>query len=757
MAQNKSKTPQELYNALCAHVEKMHSQEALLLIEKAYNLAIDAHKEQKRKSGEPYIIHPLEVTLILAELNSDIETLVAGLLHDVIEDSKYSYEDIAGEFGEEVAKLVDGVTKLLQIKYSKDETSKKQHMLAENYRKMFIAMAQDIRIIIIKIADRLHNMRTLDYMTEEKRKLKSQETVDIYASIALRLGMAAIRSELEDLAFKYLEPERYHMLAEKLNKKQTERQAMVEKMVEGISAKMKEVGIDCVVEGRPKHLYSIHKKLKKKDKEWEDIYDLFAVRVLTNTKAECWAVLSEVHEIYTPIQARFKDYISVPKSNNYQSLHTTVVGVDGEPFEIQIKTHEMHEVAEYGVAAHWKYKEGGSRKTNANEEMVFGGVKRLLTVQKELSQETDDTVFLDELKAELDTYGNSIFCYTPKGDVHELRKGSTAVDFAYSVHSAVGNTMVAAKVNSHIVTFDYVLKTGDIIEIETSRSSSGPKADWLNFVKTGAARSRIKSFLKKENKALDHVEGKKILEEEAARRKISLQELLTKERQEFILGKYNFMDWDDFLAAIGRRSIREEQVIKRLLAEKTKEEERKRKLELQNTKIEDIDIDKLVKKVDDKGAKQKAKKVKSGVIVQGIGDTDVRFSGCCTPLHGDDIIGFITRGRGVSVHRKDCKNVENFYATDEKRIINVGWDKAQKHTKYAVHLKIETEPTSTLIMQISSLLSEMRIDVKDFNVKNTSNSATFDITVMIDSKEQLEYLTTRVSGVKGVHNIIRVI
>ena len=759
-------TVAEVYNDFISKVENNpRVKKDIEDIKRAYKMAYDAHTDQLRKSGEPYIIHPILVSTILLELGMDSESVVAGLLHDTIEDTVYTYEDIEQAFGTTVAKLVNGVTKLLKIEYKKDGV-KNQNLQAENYRKMFLAMADDVRIIVIKMADRLHNMRTLNYMTAEKQKRKAQETMDIYAPLALRLGISRVRNELEDLCFKYLEPQAYHDLAEKVQKKQTQRQSMIDEMVRELDEQIKNSSFmevhncDFDIKGRPKHFFSIYKKMKTKDMSLEQIYDLFAVRIIVDTEMQCYGILGAIHEKYKPLPDRFKDYISVPKSNGYKSLHTTVIGKNGEPFEIQIRTKDMHRIAEYGIAAHWKYKDKPNTQVDmASDEAKLGvissGIKRILELQEELSQNINDNdeEYLEELKTELDIYKGSIYCYTPNGDVIEIKAGSTPVDFAYAIHSAIGNTMVGAKVNGLIVTFEHRLSTGDRVEILTSRNSVGPKAEWLTFVQTSQARNRIKNALKSQNQEENHDIGKELLEVESEKRKYDIDDLLSAKSKIYILSRYNYTDWDLFLAAVGRRAISEEQVIKHLIAYKDREDERIRKLELKNMDISSsgFDVSSLITQ-----PKQRNKS-KSGVVIQGLGDVGVRFSRCCSPLPGDEIVGYITRGRGVSVHRTDCVNVITMPDDEKARMIDTYWElkDATVRNKYSVELSIEGDDSAGLLVTISTIINDHRINITNMNVRANGTIATIITTLDVESKEQVDKLCDRIQSLKEVHSIKR--
>ncbi|MCL1936573.1 MAG: bifunctional (p)ppGpp synthetase/guanosine-3',5'-bis(diphosphate) 3'-pyrophosphohydrolase [Defluviitaleaceae bacterium] len=740
------------------------------LIKKALDMAHNAHKEQFRKSGENYIIHPIHVAIILLELGMDTESIVAGLLHDTIEDTTFTYEYIENHFGKSVANLVNGVTKLLQIEYKKDGT-KNPNLQAENYRKMFLAMTEDVRVIVIKMADRLHNMRTLNYMTEKKQRQKAQETLDIYAPLARRLGISKIRNELEDLSLRYLEPESYYNLASKIKTKQTERQNLINDMIEELKLKisnssfMQVYNCNFDIQGRPKHFFSIYKKMKTKNMSLEQIYDLFALRIIVDTDMQCYGILGVIHENYHPLPDRFKDYISVPKSNGYKSLHTTIIGKNGEPFEIQIRTSDMHEIAEYGIAAHWKYKEKPNSIVDRNSDdakisIIGNSLKQILELQAELSKSNqyNDEEYLEELKTELDVYKSNIYCYTPTGDVIELKADSTPIDFAYAIHSVVGNTLVGAKVNSVIVPIDYKLSIGDRVEILTSRNSTGPKEEWLNFVKTSQARSRIRAALKINTKEEYEAVGREMLEIEAKRLKQDLSELLNETTKEMILSRYNYTAWDLFLAAIGRKVISEVQVIKRLLAEKERREDKERKQKLDNLNISDanLDISSIINTTNVQKSKTK-KTNDTGVIVEGLGDIDVRFSKCCSPLPGDDIVGFITRGRGVSVHRTDCKNIISMPDNEKPRLIkSVFWNTSKNnHAKYSAELSIEAEDRAGVLVTISSIISENRINIKNLNIKADGQTAYIICILDVESKEQLDKLCDRILNVKEVQNIKR--
>lgn len=738
---------EQLYKELIDKIKTYHPSDDFSMVEKAYKLAVEAHKEQKRKSGEPYIIHPLKVAYILAELELDMETITAGILHDIIEDTPYTYEDITHLFGEEIAALVDGVTKLGKLSYTTKEEAQ-----AENYRKMFLAMAKDIRVILIKLADRLHNMRTLNYMTPEKQREKAQETLDIYAPLAHRLGISKIRSEMEDLCFKYLNPDAYFDLAAKIQKKKEERDQFVQSMVQELQTKMNEAGIKGKVYGRTKHFFSIYKKMVNQNKTLDQIYDLFAIRALVDSVKDCYAVLGIVHTAYTPMPGRFKDYIAMPKPNMYQSLHNTLIGPHGQVFEVQIRTWEMHRTSEYGIAAHWKYKEGRanekSSKAQKSEEAKLAWLRQIMEWQKDMS---DNKEYLDTIKRDLNIYSTQVYAFTPQGDVIQLTKDSTPIDFAYMIHSAVGNKMVGARVNNKIVPLDHKIQNGDIVEIITSQNSKGPNRDWLAIVKTAQARTKIKQWFKKEEKEENIIRGREMILADIKKKGYQPQDLLRPEWEEIVLVKYDFKTWDALLAAVGYGGMKEGQVVNRLKDEYLKE---KRKTQTAEDALKDFE-----KTIDQKPVKKH--KSKSGVVVEGIGDVAVRFSKCCSPVPGDEIIGFVTRGRGVTIHRTDCINVINLSNEERGRLINAEWDtqfaKGESNTSYLAELKVVANDRVGLIVEISRQLADDDISVKGFNVRTTKDmQAILNVTIEIKTKEQLERVVTRLKNLRDVTEVERV-
>ena len=733
----------EKFEILKEKVLKYQPLENLDLISKAYIVAKNAHKEQFRKSGEPYIIHPVEVAIILAELEMDKETICAGMLHDVVEDTPISLEILEEDFGKEIAELVDGVTKLTQIKY----TSDKIELQAENLRKMFLAMAKDIRVIIIKLADRLHNMRTLQHMSREKQLEKAKETMDIYAPIAQRLGISKIKTELDDLALKYLEPDVYYNLVANIKERKSAREDFVAKMVEEIRHHMKEMDIECEVDGRVKHFFSIYRKMVKQNRSLDQIYDLFAIRIKVETIKDCYAALGIIHEIYKPIPGRFKDYIAMPKPNMYQSLHTTLISPSGQPFEVQIRTYEMHRIAEYGIAAHWKYKEGKGvdDKTIAkSEEQKLAWLRQILDWQTEMS---DNKEFMDLLKSDLDLFSDNVFCFTPEGDVKNLPAGSTPIDFAYSIHSAVGNKMIGARVNDKIVTIDYKIQNGDRIEIITSQNSKGPSMDWLNIVKSSGAKTKINQWFRNTFKEENIEKGKTLVEKYMKSKSIG-PEVLAPEYQAVVLAKYSAKDWDSILAAIGHGGLKESQVVNRIY------EEYKKKNKLFTITDKDILESTSIDKRQENEAKHK-----NGIVVKGIHDVAVRFAKCCSPVPGDEIVGFVTRGRGITVHRTDCVNMINLNSIERDRLIEASWDKpssAFKSEKYEVEISLYAENRMGLLVEISKIMSEKNLDVISMNVRiNKQQMATIDMGFKVSSTDELSKVIDKLKAIDGIRDITR--
>lgn len=710
------------------------------LVEKAYYLAKSAHEGVLRKSGEPYIIHPIAVANILVDMELDIETISAGLLHDVIEDTDYTYDDIEEMFSKEIADLVDGVTKLGQIKYkSKEETQ------AENLRKMFLAMAKDIRVILIKLADRLHNMRTLKYMPEEKAKYKAKETLEIYGGIANRLGISKIKWELEDLALRYIDSDGYYDLVSKVSMKRSQREAYIEKIVNLLQEKFNEVNIDCEVYGRPKHFYSIYRKMQNKHKTFDEIFDLTAVRILVDTIKDCYAVLGMVHTLWVPMPGRFKDYIAMPKANMYQSLHTTVIGPEGEPVEIQIRTHEMHNIAEYGIAAHWKYKEGVMSNSDKMEEKLKW-LRQMMEWEKDVK---DPQEFLDSLKE--DVFNSQVYVFTPKGDVIELPAESTPIDFAYRVHTKVGNKCVGAKINGRLVPIDYTLQNGEIVEVITSSNSNGPSRDWLKIVKTPNARNRIRQFFKKERREENIERGYEILEKEFKKYGIPLKDSSIEKFMEQIAKKFNQPSLEDFIATIGYGGIVISQVIPKVRDFYLKEEKKKEK---ENRQKENEDLSKY--NITDKEYKEKRKKNSSGVIVKGLDNILVRFAKCCNPLPGDEIIGYVTKGRGVAIHRADCPNCRMNDEFFKKRIVDVSWDDPKK-SKFEGEIRIVGTDRKSMLNDVIHTIAMQKLNINGINARKSKDEITqINLLIEVNNISELTNLMKKIKAIPGVDDVFRV-
>ena len=734
-------SPEVLYQELIKSVKKYHPSTDISMIEKAYKVASEAHKDQKRKSGEPYIIHPLCVAIILADLELDKETIVAGLLHDAVEDTWMTYEEVEKEFGSEVALLVDGVTKLGQLSYSKD----KVEVQAENLRKMFLAMAKDIRVILIKLADRLHNMRTLQYMRPEKQQEKARETMDIYAPIAMRLGISKIKVELDDLSLKYLKPDVYYDLVHKVALRKSEREQFVGAIVKEVKKHMDDANIKAQVDGRVKHFFSIYKKMVNQDKTIDQIYDLFAVRILVDTVKDCYAALGVIHEMYKPIPGRFKDYIAMPKPNMYQSLHTTLIGPNGQPFEIQIRTYEMHRTAEYGIAAHWKYKESsdGKAPVGKSEEEKLNWLRQILEWQRDMS---DNKEFMSLLKNDLDLFADSVYCFTPQGDVKTLPSGSTPVDFAYSVHSAVGNKMVGARVNGKLVPIEYEIKNGDRIEIITSQNSQGPSRDWLKLVKSTQAKNKINQWFKKELKEDNILKGKEMLAQYARAKGFKIANYTKTQYLEAVLRKYGFRDWDSVLAAIGHGGLKEGQVFNKLVEAYDKENKK------------NLTDEQVLEAASETQEKLHIAKSKSGIVVKGIHDVAVRFSKCCNPIPGDEIVGFVTRGRGITIHRTDCVNVLNMSETDRTRLIEAEWQQpdTKEKEKYMAEIQVYANNRTGLLVDLSKIFTERKIDLRSINSRTSKQEkATISMSFEIGSKEELRSLIEKIRQVESVIDVER--
>ncbi len=700
------------------------------IVERAYNYAVKAHDGQKRVSGEDYIIHPLEVAKILAELNMDNVTIAASMLHDVVEDTKSTYEDCKSIFGEEIAMLVDGVTKLGKLEYKT-----KEEQQAESLRKMFIAMAKDIRVVLIKLADRLHNMRTLKYMPVEKQKEKAKETMEIYAPIAHRLGISKIKWEMEDLALRYLEPNEYYELVDKVAKKRKEREDEINHVMEILKEKFKEVGIEAHIEGRPKSFYSIYRKMYYQNKSFEQIFDLTAVRIIVDTVKDCYGVLGIVHTLWKPIPGRFKDYIAMPKPNMYQSLHTTLLGSDGQPFEVQIRTWEMHKTSEIGIAAHWKYKEGRTSQSEFDEKLKW--LRQMLEWQNEIK---DTREFMETLKVDLFT--DEVYVFTPKGDVVDLPVDSTPIDFAYKIHSQIGNRCIGAKINGRIVPLDYKLQNGDIVEIITSAAANGPSRDWLKIVKSSQAKNKIRQWFKKEKREENIQKGKELLEKEIRRHGYTTTQLLRQEWIEIISKKFSLHSVDDVYSSLGYGGLTSNQVI-------TKLKEEFRKTQKLDEREEEI-VERQVEKAQERAARHK----NTGVRVKGVENILIRFSKCCNPVPGDEIVGYITKGRGVSVHQKDCPNVSDLM-NEEERFIEVEWN-TQTKVSYNADVEVRATDRKGLLAEITTIIDESKVNIGSFHSRTTKDKvAIINFILEINDIEQLNKLIRKFRKIEGVIDVFR--
>ena len=713
------------------------------LVEKAYYFGKKAHEGQFRRSGEPYFIHPIAVAGILSDMELDIETIVAGLLHDVVEDTEYTYEDIEKEFGKDVANLVDGVTKLGKIKYqSKEETQ------SENLRKMFLAMAKDIRVILIKLADRLHNARTFKYLPPEKAKSKSIETLEIYGGIANRLGISMIKWELEDTALRYIDPDGYYDLVDKVAKKRSQREAYIKNIITILKQSFKDVGISCNVYGRPKHFYSIYSKMKNKHKNFEEIYDLTAVRIIVDTVKDCYAVLGMVHTMWKPMPGRFKDYIAMPKPNMYQSLHTTVIGPNGEPVEIQIRTKEMHNIAEYGIAAHWKYKEGNTQSMANNAEEKLQWLRQMIEWEKDLK---DPQEFMNALKD--DVFNSQVYVFTPKGDVIELPAGSTPIDFAYRVHTNIGNRCVGAKIDGRIVPIDYKLQNGNIVEVLTSSNSNGPSRDWINIVKTPNAKSRIRQWFKKERREENIERGNEILEKEFKKYSLPLKDNSIDKYMILMAKKFNQQTVEDLIATIGYGGIMVTQVVPKIKELYEKEFKKSQKQE-QQEQINDIEKHKLT----DEEYKKKRKNTScQGVVVKGLDNILIRFAKCCNPLPGDEIVGYVTKGRGVAIHRTDCPNATSSDQFFKNRMVDVAWSNAN-NSKFEAEIQIKAADRRGVVNDITHVVVVEKISLNGINArKGRDNLVNINLLVEVNDINELSVLMKKLKSVPNVEDIYRVV
>lgn len=728
MAKDQVKTAEDVFDIVASYM----NEENVEMIRRAYQVAYDAHMGQFRKSGEPYIVHPVQVAGILAELEMDPATVAAGFLHDVVEDTPVSREDIVRDFDEEVALLVDGVTKLSKIKYMS-----KEEQQAENHRKMFVAMAQDIRVILIKLADRLHNLRTLKYQTVEKQRIKANETLEIFAPIAHRLGINTIKWELEDTALRYLNPQQYYRIVNLMKKKRTEREEYLNNVMNQIRVQLEEVEIKADLFGRPKHIYSIYKKMAVQNKQFNEIYDLLAVRITVESIKDCYAVLGIIHSTWKPMPGRFKDYIAMPKQNLYQSLHTTVIGPQGDPLEVQIRTEEMHRIAEYGVAAHWVYKEGKtSDKPVSSVDSRLSWFREILDFQNESDNAEE---FMESLK--FDLFSDMVYVFSPKGDVIEMPSGSCPIDFAYRVHSEIGNKTIGAKVNGKMVPLDTQLNTGDIIEILTSKQSFGPSRDWLKIAKSTQAKNKIRHFFKKQLREDNVQKGKDMIEREIKAQEFVPKEILINENIKRVCEKFNFAGEDDMYAAVGFTGITAQQVVNRLA-------EKERKKREQEEALEKITVEMK--------SPQPRKQTESGVIVRGIDNMMIRLSKCCNPVPGDAIIGFITKGRGVSVHRADCPNVQ---ANENDRLIPVEWEQGETpdNKSYQIDIEVQAFDRTGLINEVMHMVSETKTTIVAVSGRADNDKiATINLSLMIPHITHLNRVVERIKQLPDVYSVTRV-
>ena len=730
MAKEHIMTPEEVFGM----VETYMNAQNVAFVKKAYDVARDAHIEQFRSSGEPYIIHPVQVAGILAELQMDPETVSAGFLHDVVEDTTVTREDIVEQFNEDVALLVDGVTKLEKIKYMSKEAQQ-----AENHRKMVVAMAQDIRVILIKLADRLHNMRTLKHLPTEKQRRISKETLEIFAPLAHRLGISKVKWELEDTALRYLAPQQYYRIVSLMKKKRNEREAYLDNIVAEVQSQLDDVEIQADIFGRPKHIYSIYRKMQMQEKQFNEIYDLLAVRVLVDSIKDCYAVLGIIHTLWKPMPGRFKDYIAMPKQNLYQSLHTTVIGPYGDPLEVQIRTKEMHKFAEYGVAAHWAYKEGRtveSHKETIDQKLTW--FREILEFQQDSS---DAQEFMESLK--FDLFSDMVYVFTPKGDVIELPAGSVPIDFAYRVHSEIGNKTIGAKVNGKMIPLDTELHTGDIIEILTSKQSFGPSRDWLKLAQSSQAKNKIKAFFKRHLREDNIVKGKEMVQQELKSQEWDAKEIFTPDNIKRVYEKFNYTHEDDMYASVGVGAITAQQVINRLAEKQRKEREQEEALE------------KIQKEMKNP---QQQKRTETGVIVPGLENLLIRLSRCCTPVPGDEIVGFITKGRGVSVHRADCPNIHA--EGHEERLIDVQWESnlAPNRKEYPVDIEISAYDRPGILNEVMQCVSETKTNINAVNGRSDREKiATIHLTIGISNVAHLHKVVERIKQLPDIYSVQRVI
>ena len=737
MSKNKTYTSDDVL-AMC---KEYMNEEHIKFIEKAIYFATYAHKDQIRKSGEAYIVHPIQVAGILAELKLDPDTIATGFLHDVVEDTGFSIDDIEYEFGKDVAFLVEGVTKLGKIKYKSHAEQQ-----AENHRKMLLAMANDLRVIMVKLADRLHNLRTLKFHKPEKQRMIAEETLEIYAPLAHRLGMNKIKWELEDTSLRYLNPQQYYRIVHLMNSKRDEREEYINTTIENIKEATKDLEIDAVIYGRPKHIYSIYRKMKDQKKQFSEIYDLLAIRVLVDSIKDCYAVLGAIHTKWKPMPGRFKDYIAIPKANMYQSIHTTVIGPGGRPVEIQIRTFEMHRVAEYGVAAHWAYKEGNKEKvTNDPLQKQLDWFKDLIELQNETKDAKD---FMNSVKE--DIFGDKVYVFTPKGDVSELPLGSGPLDFAYNIHTEVGNKTVGAKVNNKIVPLNYQLKTGDIVEVLTSANSFGPSRDWINLVFTSRAKNKIKRFFKLQDRDENILKGRELLEKQITELGFNFKDFMTKQGMKDIATRFNFGTEEDLLAAIGFGEISYQTVANKMTD--------KARREIEDQKV----VETAFEKTTPQGQKKESQKMKirheGGVVIEGVDNLLIRLSRCCNPVPGDDIVGYITKGRGISVHRKDCPNVQ-VPENEQSRLIEVDWeDTANTNQQYDTELVVEGYNRNGLLNEVLNVINSTTKSLNSVNGKVDANKiATISVNIGIMNTQQLDFIVDKIKQIPDVYSVRRVI
>ncbi len=709
------------------------------LIGKAYDKGRALHEGQLRKSGEPYFIHPINVAIILAQLGMDDATLIGGLLHDVVEDTEYTRDELVADFGEEIALLVDGVTKLGSIKFES-----KEEVQAENFRKMFLAMSKDIRVLIIKLADRLHNMRTIEYMKPEKIEEKCRETLDIYAPLASRLGIATVKFELEDIALKYLHPQEYQQLVDGINKKMAQREETIKAVIDEIKESLDDMGLEYEIYGRAKHYYSIYKKMKFQKKQLDEIFDLIAVRVIVNTVKECYAVLGIVHTMWKPIPGRFKDYIAMPKPNMYQSLHTTVISDNGEPFEIQIRTHEMHQIAEYGIAAHWKYKEGDTSGQSSADDIKLAWLRQSLEWQQDLNDPKD---FLETMK--MDLFATQVFVFTPRGDVIELPAGSTPLDFAFKIHSAIGCKCVGAKVNGKMVTIDHTLQNGDIVEIVTSANSSGPSVDWLKIAKSSNARNKIRSWLKKENKSDKIDKGKEAVDKALRKKGYDPAQCAKSAYVNKAMKAMNFASTEEGYAQLSAGGTLVSKLCGLLISYYN-----------EDNKVEVRTDESVLADIKEKEARrqknERRQKDGPGVIVKGADNLMIKLAKCCNPVPGDEIVGFITKGRGISVHRKDCSNITSLSEEEKARFIEVEWEDLKAGKSYDAEICLVGNDRKGVLSDISRVCEDMDIHLSGVNAKaGKDGSLNMTITLSISSTQEMQKVLRVLRNIEGITHVYR--